>query len=176
MEHVYRRRLPPLPRGVLREDEACAVAWQTTEKPGVVFLRVARLPKPRNDRFLASVVFAIWFFCFFILGRNRVESTDFHIFLPPHRACKHKCLQGAVSCKCKCLQGRFRASASACTHDFVQAQVLAGAVSCKRKCLQGRFRASASACTKSPPQAHMLAQGPPSSRFIKRGDLAPKPL
>ena len=166
MEHVYRRRLPPLPRGVLREDEACAVAWQTTEKPGVVFLRVARLPKPRNDRFLASVVFAIWFFCFFILGRNRVESADFQIFLPP----------SPPSLQAHALATGVCASTSACKGDFVQAQALAGAISCKRKCLQGRFRASASACTKSPPQAHMLAQGPPSSRFIKRGDLAPKPL
>ena len=144
MEHVYRRRLPPLPRGVLTEDEACAVAWQTTEKPGVLLLTVVRLPKPRNDRFLASAVFAIWFLCFFILGRNRVESADFHILLPPAELASTCPCNGCVR-KHTCLQGRFRASASACRDDFVQAQVLAGPVSCKRNCLQGRFRASASA-------------------------------
>ena len=150
MEHVYRRRLPPLPRGVLREDEACAVAWQTTEKPGVVFLRVARLPKPRNDRFW-PVLFSKFGFLFLYPTQEPCGVNGFsYIFTPPTE------LASTSACK-----GRFRASASACRGDFVQVQALARTISCKRKCLQGRFRASASACRGDFVQAQALARNHP---------------
>ena len=66
-------------------------------------------------------------FCSFILGRNRVDSADFQIFLPPTPppSLQAQVLARAASCKRKCLQGRFRASTSACRGDSVQVQALA---------------------------------------------------
>ena len=119
-------------------------------------------------------VFAIWFFCFFILGRNRVESTDFHICLPPPPSLQAQVLARggfvqaqvlavAISCKRKRSHERFRASASACRGGFVQAQVLAGAISCKRKRLHEITPASPYACTR-----------PPVLPLYKTGGLGPQ--
>ena len=107
-------------------------------------LRLTRLPKPRNDPFLANVVFAM---CFLFPYRRQEPcgvSGFSYIFIPPPSLQAHAldlervCVQahvlaGAISCKCKHLQGRFRASASACKGDFVQAQALARSRMCLHK-------------------------------------------